>query len=41
MHQARPVIPVLKRLRQDNQEFQAILGYIVRPCLTKKSFINF
>jgi hypothetical protein len=28
-----PVIEVLGRLRQDNKEFEASLGYIVGSCL--------
>jgi hypothetical protein len=31
-----PVIPALGRLRQENSEFEAILGYIARPQLKKK-----
>jgi hypothetical protein len=30
------MIPALQRLRQENQEFGARLGYIVRPYLIKQ-----
>jgi hypothetical protein len=31
-----PVIPALRRLRQDNHEFKVILGYVTRSCLKKE-----
>jgi hypothetical protein len=30
-----PVILALQRLRQEDQEFKTILGYVVRSCLEK------
>jgi hypothetical protein len=31
-----PVIPALKKLRQENYEFKASLGYIARACFKNK-----
>jgi hypothetical protein len=31
------IIPALMKVRQESSEFQAILGYIVRPCLKTKT----
>jgi hypothetical protein len=31
------VIPTLRRLRQEDQEFKVSLGYIARPCLKKQN----
>jgi hypothetical protein len=28
-----PIIPTLRRWRQENHKFNGSLGYIVRPCL--------
>jgi hypothetical protein len=31
-----PVIPALRRLRQEDNKFKVSLGYIVRPCEKEK-----
>jgi hypothetical protein len=31
-----PVDPALRRQRQEDHKFKAILGYIEKPCLKKK-----
>jgi hypothetical protein len=35
-----PVIPALRRLRQENSKFEANLGYKVRSCLKKQSYTS-
>jgi glutaredoxin-related protein len=35
-----PAVPALRRLRQENQEFDTNLGYIVIPCLKTKQNKN-
>jgi hypothetical protein len=32
-----PIIPALGKLRQEDHELQASLGYLVRPCLKTKT----
>jgi hypothetical protein len=36
-----PVIPAPRRLRQEDQEFKASVGYVARPCLkqTKQTLL--
>jgi hypothetical protein len=31
-----PVIPTIRRLKQEDNEFETSLDYTVRPCLKKK-----
>jgi hypothetical protein len=35
-----PVIPALGRLRQEDPEFDTILGYIAKPCLKNKKDLS-
>jgi hypothetical protein len=30
-----PIIPALRRLREEDRRFEASLGYMPRPCLEK------
>jgi hypothetical protein len=36
-----PEIPALGRLRQEEHQFKASIGYIARPCLKNKKKIYF
>jgi hypothetical protein len=35
LRELTPVIPAVRSLKQENDEFKANLGYIGRPCLKK------
>jgi hypothetical protein len=39
--QCMPVIPAFGRLKQEDHEFEVILGYVVRSCLKKKKVGDF